>query len=174
MTIIIPFVPSNIRRFSFQAVFDDINCKVETTWNVSAQRYYINVYTSDGTWLLTVPLIQSPPARDINSVSYDPFRLRLIIQMVDPSLWAIPLSPAGILTAPGTVIDYTLEKFQPTIFNGTYRGMHINTVTFEVPMKVDPGPTVRLGTVSRYLNMIASIFKTSTLIYRSGAFEVGP
>lgn len=174
MTTITSFVPSNIRPFRFNATFDREQYEVIITWNISAQRYYINVYGLDGTWVVTVPLIQTPPARAINSVSYDPFMNQVVVKLVDPTLWPVPLSPGGLATRPGTMIDYTLENFTPDTYNGTFRGMHVNEVTFFYPMETDPGPVLITGSVSRKLNMVAGVFQTSSLIYRNSAFEVDP
>ena len=174
MSTIVPFIPSTTTRFKFPAQFDNGKYTVEVSWNVSAQRYYIDVYGADGAWVITTALVQSPPARALEKVVYDPFRLALIYTMVDPTLWPVPLSSGGLNTKPGILVDYTIEGFQPTTYNGTYRGLHINEVTFSIPWATDPGSYTIIGSVSRYLNMVATVFNTSSLIYRNGAFEVNP
>jgi hypothetical protein len=116
----------------------------------------------------------TPPSRRLATAVFNPFRLVLEIGMVDPTLWPIPLSPGGLATKPGTVIDYTLEGFTPDTYNGLYRGIHVNETSFTVPMNNDPGPVSIIGSVARKLNMVAGIFKTSTLVYRNNAFEVDP
>jgi hypothetical protein len=174
MTTVTPFLPSNIKPFSFNALLDAGNYQITVTWNVSAQRFYINVYGLDGSWVITVPLIASPPARPIASVKYDPFMNQVLVTMVDPSLWPVPLAPGGLVTKPGAMIDYTLEYFQPTAYNGIFRGMHINETTFSYPMATDPGSVLILGSVSRKLNMVQGVFAISSLIYRNGAFEIDP
>lgn len=174
MTTIVPFIPSNIKPYTFPVELDGVNHSITITWNVSAQRYYVNVYRTDGSWVITIPLIMSPPSRTIDSIKFNPFQLVLEIQMVPPNLWPIPLSPGGLGTAPGTIIEYTLEGFNPTTYNGKYRGTHINGTLFTVPMAINPGSITIMGYVSRKLNMLASVFQTSTFIYRYGAFEINP
>jgi hypothetical protein len=174
MTTVVAFVPSNIKPFSFPAILDGVYYNIVVTWNISAQRYYINVYGSDGLWVVTVPLISSPPSRPVASVLYDPFQLILNVEMVSPLLWPLPLSPQGIANPPGTITDYTLEGFQPVTYNGLFRGMQVSPISFTVPMATNPGPLITTGYVSRQLNMLAGIFQTSTLIYRNNAFEIGP
>jgi hypothetical protein len=147
---------------------------IKITWNVSAQRYYVNVYGSDGLWVVTVPLVSSPPSRPIETVTYDPFQLVLLVQMVSPTKWPLPLSPEGLSQSPGTITDYTLAGFVPNTYNGLFRGMQLNATQFTVPMAVNPGSLIVTGYVSRQLNMLAGIFQTSTLIYRNNAFEIGP
>jgi hypothetical protein len=173
MTTVVPFIPSTIRPFSFNAMLDGTSYNVYVTWNVSAQRYYIDVYNNGGGWVITVPLFASPPARRIQSVVYDPFLLALQVTLISPDQWPIPLSSGGLSTAPGTIIDYTLEGFTPDTFNGKYRGMHINETQFTIPMSTDPGQPVIVGSISRILNMVGSLFD-STLIYRNGTFEISP
>jgi hypothetical protein len=173
MTTIVPFVPSTLRPFNFNALFDGQPYNVFITWNVSAQRYYVDVYGDGGQWIITVPLFASPPARRVQSVSYNPFLLVLEVTLISPTDWPVPLSPAGLNTAPGTIIDYTLEGFTPDVFNGKFRGMHINETLFTIPMATDPGNPTIIGSVSRILNMVGSLFD-STLIYRNGAFEISP
>jgi hypothetical protein len=172
MTSIIPFIPSNIVTPKFKAMFDGTEYEVSVTWNLSALRYYINVYDLNGIWIITVPLISSPSAREAVSAVYDPFLNAMTVEMKPYSFWNTPY--AGIATKPGTMIDYTLHEFQPSTYNGQYRCLHLNPSMFTFPMPTNPGPLVILGRVSRMLNMVASVFNTSTLIYRNGAFEVSP
>ena len=174
MTTVIPFIPSNMAAPSFQAIFDGDSYRVVVTWNISAQRYYVNIYNQDGIWILTVPLVQSPPARGINSLSYDTIRRVMTVAMIDPAQWPIPLAAAGNLTMPGTMVDYTLENFDPIVLNATWRSLHIDPITFSFPLANDPGGINIVGSVSRYINMVAGMFTTSTFIYRNGAFEVSP
>lgn len=44
---------------------NDVDYTVTTTWNVYGQRWYINIYDSDGTRLKTQPMIASPLSDDI-------------------------------------------------------------------------------------------------------------
>jgi hypothetical protein len=173
MTTIIPFIPSNLLAPRFDVVLDGNNYNVVVTWNISAQRYYVNVYGIDGSWIITTPLVQSPPARAVNSFAYDTIRRIAMVSFVDPSLWPIPLSSAGTLTAPGTMVDYTLENFDPLVLNATWRSLHIDSTNFSFQLADNPGTINILGSVSRYLNMVGGIFQ-STLIYRNGSFEVNP
>jgi len=173
MATVIPFIPSNIILPSFVATLDGDDYTVKVTWNISAQRFYINLYAQDGSWVTTVPLIQSPPARQVLSADWDILQGILTVVMVDPSLWPVPLSTEGTATKPGTIQNFTLENFVPNNYNGTFRGLMLNPTTFTIPMITDPGTATILGSVSRYLNMAAGIFQ-STLIYRNGCFEVNP
>lgn len=174
MSTIIPFVPSNVITPSYPMTFDGSPYNVIVTWNVSAQRFYINIYDQLGNWIITTALVSTPPARAVDSIVYDPFLNQVDVQMVDPSLWPAPLSPEGLVTKPGTMVDYTLEGFTPNTYNGTFRCLTINPTQFSFPMLTDPGPVVIVGTVNRLIDMVATVFQVSTLAYRNGAFEVNP
>ena len=173
MTTIIPFIPSNIVTPSCSVNLDGDAHDIKITWNVSAQRFYINIYRkTDEAWIITEPLISSPPGHDVNSVEYDPFNAIVLISLVRGDYWGTPIGGPSI--KPGTKIDYTLSGFQPATYNGKFRAMHIDDIVFSIPMPRDPGPLVIAGQVNRYLDMAQPVFKRSTLIYRNGAFEVNP
>jgi hypothetical protein len=172
MTTVIPFIPSNIVAPTFQATLDGNNYRIVVTWNVSAQRYYVNIYDMGGVWIVTVPLVQSPPSRAVEAVSYDIIRRVLTVQLVDSIYFPVPIG--SNLTHPGVIVDYTLENFDPPVLNGLQRSLHINDTTFSFPLPDDPGQINILGSVARYMNMVGGIFITTTFIYRNGAFEINP
>lgn len=66
MATIIPFVPSDVAAPQFQATLDGATYTITITWNVAGQRYYINVYASDGSRVLTTAMVGSPNGYDIN------------------------------------------------------------------------------------------------------------
>ena len=172
MTTVIPFLPSNITTPEFRAKLDGNDYTIRITWNISALRYYINIYAQDGTWIITVPLISTPPARSVANARYDSFLNSVIVDLVPPDQWPIPLP--GPITKPGTIIEYTLEGFQPNTYNGKFRCLHINGTEFTFPMPQNPGPLLILGRVSRLLDMVDTVFTRSTMVYRYGAFEINP
>lgn len=174
MTTVVPFIPSNLVAPEFPATFDGNDYRVVVTWNISALRYYINVYDSNGLWIITAPLVQSPPSRGVNGLSYDSLRRVMTVELVAPPFWPVPIGSTGTFSPPGTVVDYYLENFDPVVLNTKWRCLHINDTYFEFPLPDDPGQINVLGSVARYINMLSSVFVTSTLIYRNGAFEISP
>jgi hypothetical protein len=163
MPTLIPFIPSNISPPSFNAVLDGSSYRVTVTWNISAFRYYVNIYDTSGNWIITVPLITTPPAETIASISYD--RMSGLINVT---------KNAGLYKKPGQIVRYTLEGFQPDVLNGYWRCLTINTQQFSFPIDSDPGLITTIGTANRLMNMVATVFSTSTLVYRNGNFEVSP
>lgn len=173
MTTIIPFLPSNLAAPTFPVTLDGGSYQVTVTWNVSAQRYYINIYDNTGNWILTTAMIQSPPSRAVNGLVYDPLRLVMTVELVAPPFWPVPIGSLGTFSPPGTVVDYYLENFDPASLNAKWRCLHIDDVYFSFPLATNPGQINVLGSVSQYANMVGGTFD-STLIYRNGAFEVNP
>jgi len=57
---VIQFAPTNNANFQFQATFDNSQYNVIVTWNIYAERYYINIYDINNTLILCVALIGSP------------------------------------------------------------------------------------------------------------------
>jgi hypothetical protein len=163
MAAIIPFVPSSIMAPSFQALLDGANYNVVLTWNMSAKRYYVNVYDHTGTWIVTTPLVTSPTGEAVNAMTYDTARGAMNVTKA-----------TGWWHKPGTMVDYMLMGFDPPSLNGLQRCLTIDTLTFSFPLAQDPGTVVTLGSVNRILNMVAGVFTQSTLIYRNGCFEVSP
>jgi hypothetical protein len=86
---------------------------------------------------------------------------------------SFPVPISSNLISPGTILDYTLENFDPPVLNGKQRSLHINESSFSFPLANDPGQVNVIGSVARYIDMAGGIFQ-STFIYRNGSFEVTP
>jgi hypothetical protein len=163
VTTLIPFLPSNTRAPSFTATLDGATYTIAVTWNISSARYFLNIYDAAGNWILTTALVTTPPGMAIDQASYDPMTGLVTI-----------IKHTGWHRKPGQIVRYTLEGFDPPVLNGLWRCLTTDTLTFSFPINQDPGAIVTLGTANRLMNMIASKFTQSTLIYRNGNFEVNP
>ena len=62
----IVFQPSEAAPFQFQAELDGATYTVLVTWNISGQRFYVNIFDQTATRILTLPLIGSPSDRAIS------------------------------------------------------------------------------------------------------------
>jgi hypothetical protein len=56
----IQFTPSSTAPFAFQVTLDGAKYSVIVTWNIYAQRYYVNIYTTGNVLIVSLPLIGSP------------------------------------------------------------------------------------------------------------------
>jgi hypothetical protein len=69
VTTSVVFNPSPRQPFQFLATLDDAAYNVTVKWNVSGQRWYVFVDGPDGTNVVTLPLVGSPPGYDISLVA---------------------------------------------------------------------------------------------------------
>jgi hypothetical protein len=163
MTTYIKFTPSNSVAPRFTAVFDEESYTVIVTWNVSSQRYFINVYSISGNWICTVPMIET--AAGVNIVNLNPNINNGTMEVTVESPYWRPL---------GQIVEITIANCQPDDINGTYDSLVIDRNVFTIPMPASRGQITVLGSASRLMNMLAGYFKTSSLVYRNGMFEVSP
>ncbi len=66
MTTITPFTPSSTAPFQFQPTLDGSLYTAIVTWCLFGRRYYLNLFTLQGTRVFTMPLIGSPLDYDIS------------------------------------------------------------------------------------------------------------
>ena len=69
MTTYTTFTPSATANFQFQPTLDGNTYTAIVTWNVAAQRYYINLYDLSNTRILTIAMVASPVGFDISLVA---------------------------------------------------------------------------------------------------------
>jgi len=132
------------------------------SWNVAAQRYFINLYTLDGVWICTVPLVETSTGQPVLAMVYDDTQGVLVATMQSPMH-----RPAG------QIVRYTLEGFVPDVINGQRDCLTLVDQRFQFSAD-DPGVITVMGHASRYANMVAGYFQYSTLIFRNGQFETNP
>lgn len=162
MTQIFRFNPSNTVAPSFNPMLDDTPYTVVVTWNVSAQRFYVNVYAIDGTLVCSVPLVESTSGVPLASLEYDPNQ-RVMIATQKARMWR-PI---------GQIVQFYLQDCDPDSLNGLYDSTVLSMNQFSFPVDSDPGPIKQPGSNQRYMNMLGPWF-TSSMIYRNGQFEVRP
>lgn len=62
------FAPTNAAPFQFNATLDGDVYACYVTWNLWAQRWYLNIYDTTGNLIVARALIASPPGYPINLV----------------------------------------------------------------------------------------------------------
>lgn len=167
MTTVVPFTPSALGPFQFQPTLDGITYNAVVTWNLFAQRYYISLFTLDGTLIFNLPLIGSSNPTNLTSLSWSS---GIVTAVLDPSVAA--------RYRVGSLINFTISGVLPTVYNGSVQGAIVSngpvTFTYALP-GADPGAATQLGTASRDLSITNGYFN-STLVFRkaSNQFEINP
>lgn len=90
----VPFVPTTLAPFQFQATLDGAPYNVVVTWNVyrggaGGSGYYISVYDQSGTRILTLAMVGSPPDSDI-SLTAGYFSSTLVFREDSQTFEALP------------------------------------------------------------------------------------
>lgn len=163
MTQIFPFVPPQNGAFQFQPVMDGDNYNAVVMWNLFANRFYVNLHTTDNTRLFTIPVIGSPQALTLEAAGWSHGYVNA--QTGVPHGW-LYLSTIPILVA-GCV---------PSTYNGSFQGFVTGPDTFQYALPTDPGGIAAFGTVDFFIDISGGYFNSSTMVYRESLqqFEVNP
>lgn len=163
MTTIYPFEPSPQAPFQFQPTLDGQQYSVVVPWNVTGQRYYLNVFDLAGNRIVTIPLIGSPDVLEIRALAWA--NGRAIVTTIESH---------GLVV--GTPATWTVSDCTPEAYNGTFQvtAMDSNRVFYN--LTADPGDANILGTIGRNIDILGAYFRTSSLIFRESLnrFEVNP
>lgn len=163
MTTYIPFVPNVQGPFTFQPVLDGITYAASVRWNTAAQRWYLTVVQLDGARVVTLPLISSPSGAAIENVVW-----------ANGTVTIKTATPLGYQI--GTTVQLTVTGCVPVALNATWSALITDIDTFTFALTGDPGDATQLGRATYNINMVASYFSTSVLVYREDTttFEVTP
>ena len=143
-------------------MFDGETYNVTVTWNLFGRRCYVNCFDSLNNRVFTVALIESSPALPLGAVSWSPASLTAEV---------VTKSPHGFPV--GSTIRLTVASVVPVGYNGCYDCWVTGPSTLEFDLSVNPGAATVFGSVSQLISMTSGYF-ASTLIWRSGQFEVSP
>lgn len=162
MTTFIDFTPSPIQAFQFQATLDGSPYNVVVTWSFFGARFYVNIYSVDGTLIVSRALIGSANGLQIQSLSW-----------ARSKVTATALSPHGLRI--GRSIPLVIANAVPAAYNGQFQAYVTGPTTFTYPLAADPGSPSSFGTASYDVSMTAGYF-ASRLVYRAPnqQFEVSP
>lgn len=163
MPALIAFRPSNVMAPRFQPMLAGTIYSAIVTWNLSAQRWYLNVYAGDGTWVLTTAIAETPQGEAIASMTYDAHQGVMICTLVNPHYRPV-----------GQIVQYTITGMQPGTLNARYDCLMIDAARFSFPVAADPGQVVTLGTANRLFDLMSGRVKGAALVYRNRNFEVWP
>lgn len=96
MTTIVPFNPQPTAVFRFSPVLDGVTYSATVTWNIYGQRYYLNIYTVDGTLKLSIPLIASPNSGFVASTQEQTVSIETSANTVEGDFTFYPLTTVNV------------------------------------------------------------------------------
>jgi len=169
VTTFVDFVPSLTVPFQFQPVLDGVAYTAIVTWNLFAQRYYLNLYALDGTLIFSLPLVGSPVGVALASLSW-----------AFGTVTAATEQPHGYAAL--QTVKLALSGSSPDVYNGVFDCFVTGVDTFTYPLAEFPGPAASAGNVNFNIDLLAGYFNaggqpfTSTLVYRvqNKQFEINP
>ena len=162
MTTYTDFQPSTQQAFQFQPTLDGNVYTVIVTWNLFGARYYINVYSLDGTLILCTALAGSPTGVAIESLDWGLGQVFVTTSV--PHNYDV-----------GDTLELSIAGCEPDAYNGAYRCLVTGPDKLVYPLSTDPGAATSLGVVNYDISMVEQYF-ASTLVFReaSSQFEVSP
>lgn len=66
MSLFVTFRPTATQPFQFTPSIDGAIYSATVTWNLFRQGWYLNLYTQNGTLVVSRPMVGSPPGYDID------------------------------------------------------------------------------------------------------------
>lgn len=162
MTTSYAFVPSSSAPFQFQPVLDGATYNVIVTWNVFGQRWYVNVYDLSGNRIVTLPVLSSPSAIDLQAISWANGRASAVVE-----------SPHGFPI--GATVRLTVAGCAPDGYNGLVDVLVTGPNSFSWAFSSDPNEATVLGTAGYSLNILDGYFDSVlTFDDPSSTFSVTP
>jgi hypothetical protein len=157
------FVQPPASLFQFSPTLDGATYNAIISFNAFAQRYYLNLFSPDGTRLLTRALVGSPTGVKLESLAW---LNEMVVATTDV--------PHGYKI--GDTIELTISGCLPETYNGKVRALITDEYGFSYPMPAFPGLASAVGIADYNVNLVAGYFETSTMVYRDAnrQFEVSP
>jgi hypothetical protein len=167
MTTIYPFQPSMQAPFQFQPTLDGAVYNCIVTWCLfrggkgSTTPYYLNIYSLDGTLVVSRALVASPVGVSVQNINW-----------ANGRAYATTISPHGYPV--GTVVNLSLSGNVPAAYSGIFECLITGASTFWYAVAPNPGPASTLGVVTYDIDLVEQYFQTTTLVFRDGVqnFEV--
>jgi hypothetical protein len=165
MTAIFPFTPSSSAIVQFQPTLTDLEGNTDqytatVTWSLYGVRWYFNLAQLNGTPIVSRPLIATPVARNLQSLTW-----------ANSVVTAVTIAPHG--WKPLLTIPLTIAGCAPDAYNGAVSAFVTGVSVFQWPLVANPGAANRIGTASYDVNLAGGYF-ASSILFRNNQFEVSP
>jgi hypothetical protein len=156
-----PYQASPSAPFSFQPTLDGAQYLATVKWNIYGQRNYLFLTQLDGTPVVTIPVVPSPPSVALESISW-----------TNGTVTAVTAVPHGY--AIGLLVQITISGCNPSAYNGAVLAYVLDAVTLTYPLIANPGMATMIGLVDWTINLVQGYFTTSSIVFRNSQFEVAP
>lgn len=155
------FTPQPKGPYQFQPTLDGNDYQAEVKWNIFGQRWYISLDAPNGIRVFNQALVGSQPAIAIQSLDWENGFVSM--RCVFPHNFKA-----------GDTNNIVVRGCLPDAYNGTYLAYAFDATTLVYPLGEPPGQAVTLGLASYEINLAATYFRFSTLVFRQGTqqFEV--
>lgn len=160
-TTIFAFNPDPQQVYTFLPTFDGVTYSCSVTWNLFAQRYYLNCDSLNGVRVFSQPLIGSPTGTNLQSATWKNGK-------------AIFTAAAEHGFKIGETIDLTISGCTPDTYNGLRRCFIVDKFRFSFSLPEPELDATALGVVNYNINLLWAYFNTTAMVYRPAArqFEV--
>lgn len=160
MSTFVPFVPSTLAPFTFQAtLLNGQQYNVVLTWNVADARFYVNVYAINGVRIVTRGLVPCGPLMDATFT------------------WAAGVASALCASAHqvpiGDPVNIRVTNTNSGFDGGAYQALAVDPLTLTFPLSTNPlEPASIGGTVNFDLDLLAG-YNIGSLFYHqdTNSFE---
>lgn len=148
------FTPSILAPFSFQPTFGTDQYVVVVTWNVSGQRFYVNVYDLSGDLIVCRGLVETGPV-SLATIIWD-----------GVSTATATLGPPHYVP-PGAVASIWVSR-TGSGFDGGQTALSTGPYTLTFPLVSDPGVAQPAsGAVQFPLNLVDGYIPNGWLLYHA-------
>lgn len=163
MTTFFNFQPTQNSNFEFQPTLDGSPYRALVPWLLFGQRWYLSLYSLNGTLVFNKALVGSPNGVAIESLSW-----------ANGFVLVTTKIPHGYRL--GQTVQLTIDGCSPDEYNGTPNCLIVNDSQLSYPLAGNPGPATSFGNATFNVNLVQGYFVESTLVYRSAnkQFEVSP
>jgi hypothetical protein len=160
---VFPFKPTSQALFTFSPTLDGQQYQAIVTWNLFAQRYYLNLYTLSNVLVVSLAITGSPNGVALQSLTW-----------LNGKVLAVTAAPHGLRL--GRIVTLAVANVSPAAYNGTVQCLITGPSTFSYALTANPGQATSLGSAGYNLNLVGGYFTESALVYRAPArqFEVTP
>lgn len=147
-----PFSPSPLQNQTFNPVLGGTTYTAVVTWNLFGQRWYLNLYDSNGNLIISTAVVASQDPQQISAITW----AENVVTVTTTVPHWLPVGSMAVLYVSGNVPD-------------AYNGLVLcsitgpNTLTYELDS--DPGINTTAGSVGGVVDLSAAAVPGAMLLY---------